>query len=251
MCLLIFISSLDKNQSRCCQKTRSCICYTHRLEKDATRVRLCAGLVLMHGVLPLLLEAWVSASLGVRKRRGSLRGLVANMLMDWTCTMYSVSSSKSHNAQERVVVLTSWMNRSMRTFCGNTTRERGDERGEDGEYCRWKYCGNFRSVHLRQYLQEFFILRWVNFSRQFYKRLCQDFFKPAPQCRFIVFTGLNDSLHLISFFPVSVQKETETEERNERILSMLNSSSPALSWQKWLDPNAQQPVGIHDTSPFK
>lgn len=128
VCLLIFISSLHKNQSRY-QKARSCICYTHRLEKDATRVRLCAGLVLMHWVLPLLLEAWVSASLGVRKRRGSLRGLVPSMLMDWTCTMYSVSSSKSHNAQERVVVLTSWMNRSMRTFCGNTTRERGEGRG--------------------------------------------------------------------------------------------------------------------------
>jgi len=38
-------------------------------------------------LVPLLWEAWVSASFGVRKRRVSLSGLVSDMLMDWTCTM--------------------------------------------------------------------------------------------------------------------------------------------------------------------
>lgn len=43
--------------------------------------------VLEVSTLPLLLEAWVSASFGVRKRRGSLAGLVPDMLMDCTCTI--------------------------------------------------------------------------------------------------------------------------------------------------------------------
>lgn len=69
--------------------------------------------------LPLFFEASFSASLGVLKSTGSLAGLWPWMLMDWTCTMYSVSSSRSQRAQERVVVFSSWMKRIMRTsfFC--------------------------------------------------------------------------------------------------------------------------------------
>lgn len=70
-------------------------------------------------VSPGLLDAIFSDSLGVLKSTGSLGGLLPPMLMLWTWTMYSVSSSRSHSAQERVVVFTSWMNLSMRTsfFC--------------------------------------------------------------------------------------------------------------------------------------
>lgn len=70
-------------------------------------------------VSPGLLDAIFSDSFGVLKSTGSLGGLLPPMLMLWTWTMYSVSSSRSQSAQERVVVFTSWMNRSMRTsfFC--------------------------------------------------------------------------------------------------------------------------------------
>lgn len=93
VCLLIFIWSLDKNQSQCCQKAKSS---PHSLswkgQSQSKKVcRSCAldmlDVVFPCACLPLLLEAWVSASFGVRKRRGSLSGLVPDMLMDWTCTM--------------------------------------------------------------------------------------------------------------------------------------------------------------------
>lgn len=76
--------------------------------------------------LPGLLEAIFSDSFGVRKRTGSLGGLVPLMLMDCTWTIYSVSASKSHNAQERVVVFTSWIKRIMRTsfFWNKEDRQR-------------------------------------------------------------------------------------------------------------------------------
>ena len=74
--------------------------WTHCLEKDRNRVRIwkrgcmlddwaTVGLCVfcLCATSPLLLEAWVSASFGVRKRSGSLSGLVPDMLMDWTCTM--------------------------------------------------------------------------------------------------------------------------------------------------------------------
>lgn len=75
--------------------------------------------IMCYFLSPGLLDAIFSDSLGVLKRTGSLGGLLPPMLMLWTWTMYSVSSSKSHSAQERVVVFTSWMNLSMRTsfFC--------------------------------------------------------------------------------------------------------------------------------------
>lgn len=77
-------------------------------------------LLLQHAPgLPLFLEAIFSASRGVLKSTGSLAGLWPWMEMACTCTMYSVSSSRSQRAQERVVVFTSWMKRSIRTsfFC--------------------------------------------------------------------------------------------------------------------------------------
>lgn len=80
-----------------------------------------------HPHLPLFLEASFSASLGVLKRTGSLAGLWPWMLMDWTCTMYSVSSSRSQRAQERVVVFTSWMKRSIRTSFFWKPREESTE----------------------------------------------------------------------------------------------------------------------------
>lgn len=65
--------------------------------------------------LPLFLDAIFSASRGVLKSRGSLAGLWPWMEMACTCTMYSVSSSRSQSAHDRVVVFTSWMKRSIRT----------------------------------------------------------------------------------------------------------------------------------------
>ena len=79
--------------------------------------------------LPGLLDASFSDSLGVLKRIGSLGGLLPPMLILWTWTMYSVSSSRSHSAHERVVVFTSWMNLNMRTsfFCRWARNKRSEE----------------------------------------------------------------------------------------------------------------------------
>lgn len=88
---------------------------------------LSGGYTGTHPHLPLFLEASFSASLGVLKRTGSLAGLWPWMLMAWTCTMYSVSSSRSQRAQERVVVFTSWMKRSIRTSFFWKPREESTE----------------------------------------------------------------------------------------------------------------------------
>lgn len=80
---------------------------------------------------PGLLDAIFSDSLGVLKRTGWLGGLLPPMLMLWTWTMYSVSSSRSQSAQERVVVFTSWMNLSMRTSF----------------FCRWEGKQKVRNQH--------------------------------------------------------------------------------------------------------
>lgn len=97
LCVSIdFYWSLDKI-GQDIVKRPSPLC-TRCLEKDRNRVRKCAVffslsvnvcvcVFCLGATLPLLLEAWVSASFGVRKRRGSLSGLVPDMLMDWTCTM--------------------------------------------------------------------------------------------------------------------------------------------------------------------
>lgn len=104
LCVSIdFYWSLDKI-SQDIVKRPSPLC-THFHEKGTNRVKKCvcvffpckcgyvgwlskcSYLCVCFVSLPLLLEAWVSASFGVRKRSGSLSGLVPVMLMDWTCTM--------------------------------------------------------------------------------------------------------------------------------------------------------------------
>lgn len=100
-----FLLVFRQNQSRYCQKAKSPlhslswkgqkqseeVCRFFPLSvdvlDDCASVQICVCVFCHGATLPLLLEAWVSASFGVRKRRGSLSGLVPDMLMDWTCTM--------------------------------------------------------------------------------------------------------------------------------------------------------------------
>lgn len=75
-----FIESLDKI-GHVVVKEPGALCARRAFRLNALDAALEVSAV------PLLLEAWVSASFGVRKRRGSLAGLVPDMLMDCTCTM--------------------------------------------------------------------------------------------------------------------------------------------------------------------
>lgn len=100
LCFYWFLLVFGQNQSQCCQKAKSLLqsCLENRqiqgfFSFKCGRVGWLSVFVWMRmhawrcHASPSLLEAWVSASFGVRKRNGSLSGLVPDMEMDWTCTM--------------------------------------------------------------------------------------------------------------------------------------------------------------------